>query len=146
MRVLNMILGPTLSLVGFTWSLPAQATVTPYGVSCGPVLAGEINAHHSPAALTLRLEGGAPHGDALMVFGVGPLVTPLPASNCLLLTEAYHLEHFMLNDAGRALWRFRLPVGFTGEARLQVIEVLFDPSNNFSFISSNGLHVVVPPV
>lgn len=146
MRLLSHVLPLAVATLGLTWAAPAQATITPYGVSCGPVLTGEINTHHSPGTMTLRITHGSPHGDALMAFGVNPLVTPLPNSSCLLLTEAYHLQHFLLNGAGRATWRFTLPPGFSGEARMQMIEVLFDASRGYTLSSSNGIHVVVPPV
>lgn len=144
MRALNLVLTALLSAVGLAVSIPAQASVTPYGVSCGPVLIGDIqqNPHH--AALSLQLTHGAPQAMAVMVFGAHPLVTRLPYSSCLLLTEAYYLEPFQLNGAGNAMWHMTLPPGYQGEARLQVLELLFDGPAGITLISSNGVHVVVP--
>ena len=146
MRALTRLVTAMVGVFGLALGLPAQASVTPYGVSCGPVLVGDIATQHNPQVLTLQLTHGTPHADALMVFGVHPLVTPLPAGQCLLLTDAYHLEYFVLNGAGNAMWHFVLPPGFHGEARLQMLEFHFGTREGLTFLSSNGVYVVVPPV
>ena len=146
MRALNHVLTALAGAVGLAVSIPAQASVTPYGVSCGPVLAGDIhqNPHHS--TLTLQVTHGEPHALAAMVIGVRPLVTPLPSSSCLLLTEAYYLEGIQLNGSGMAFWHLVLPNGFHGEARMQVLEVLLTGPAGLDLVSTNGVHAVVPPV
>lgn len=146
MRALNLVLTALLSAVGLAVSIPAQASVTPYGVSCGPVLIGDIhqNPHHS--TLTLQVTHGEPQALAAMVIGVSPLVTPLPFGSCLLLTEAYYLEGLQLNGAGTAFWHLVLPNGFYGEARMQVLELLLTGPAGLELVSTNGVHVVVPQV
>lgn len=146
MRALNHIVATLVGAVGLAVSVPAQASVTPYGVSCGPVLAGDIHENPNHSTLTLQVTHGEPHALAAMVIGVRPLVTPLPFSSCLLLTEAYYLEAFQLNGAGMAFWHLTLPTGFHGEARMQVLEVLLGGVAGLELMSSNGVYVLVPPV